>query len=131
MYRENPCAPTTSLRPRGHVGSQRPGCVDVSETPRHVRDVLEQVLLEDESVVGLDLRAIDAEGHAAQCLQLQPRRGDDHVGVDVLTGLQRDAAGVDVIDLIGHHIDAALADEVVQVAIQDRAQPLPTGCTAA
>ena len=57
-------------------------CVGVADAPRHVRHVFEQVLLVHEPVVRVDLLAVDADGDAAQRLQLQAGCRDDHVGVE-------------------------------------------------
>ena len=32
--------------------------------------------------------------------------------------------GVDVVDVVGHHLGAAVADRVVEVVVEDQAQPL-------
>ena len=52
---------------------------------------------------------------AAERLQLQSGGGDDDVGVEALAGRQHDAGGVDVVDVVGHHLGAAIADVVEQI----------------
>ena len=61
---------------------------------------------------------------AAEGLQLQAGGGDDDVGVEVLPGLQRDAGGVEVVDVVGDHLDAAVADRREQVAVGVQADAL-------
>ena len=60
----------------------------------------------------------------AERLQLQAGGGDDDVGVDALTGPQHDAGRVDVVDVVGHDLRAAVADRRVEVVVEDQAQPL-------
>ena len=61
---------------------------------------------------------------AAERLQLQSGGGHDQVGVDPLAGRQHDAGGVDVVDVVGHHLGAAFADVLEQVSVEDQAHPL-------
>ena len=68
----------------GHVGAQRPGGVGVADAPGQVGHVFEHVRLVDESVLWLDLGAVETDLHAAEGLQLQTGGGDDDVGVEVL-----------------------------------------------
>ncbi len=32
--------------------------------------------------------------------------------------------GVDVVDVVGHHVDPAVADRLVQIVVEDQAHPL-------
>ena len=82
------------------------------------------MLLVDEAVLRLDLGAVDAQRDAAERLQLKSGGGDDHVGIDALPGPQHDAGGVDVVDVVGDHLDPAVADRLVEVVVEDQAQPL-------
>ena len=61
---------------------------------------------------------------AAERLQLQAGGGDDDVGVEVPAGFERDAGGVDMVDVVGDHLGAAVGDGGVQVGVGDQAQPL-------
>ena len=80
--------------------------------------------LVDESVLRFDLLAVEADRRAPERLQLQAGGGDDDVGVEVLSRIQRDAGGVDVVDVVGHQFDAAGADRREQVAVGDQAHAL-------
>ncbi len=110
--------------PGGHVGPQRPRRVGIAHTPCQVGHVLQQVRLVDEPILWLDLVAVEADGGAAECLQLQTGGGDDDVGVEVLSGLQRDARRVDMIDVAGDDLSAAVADRGEQVGVGVQAYPL-------
>ena len=111
-------------RPRRHVGAQGPRRVRVTQAPRRVGHIFEKMTPEDEPLVRVDLLAVDADPDAAQRLQLDAGRGDDDVGVEVSAGAQRDAGGVHVVDVIGHHVDVARRDGLVEVAVEDEAHPL-------
>jgi len=68
------------------------------------------VRLVDEAVAVIDPFAVQADGGPAQRLQLQAGRGDDDVGVEVFAGFERDAGGVEVVDVVGDDCGAAVVD---------------------
>ena len=82
------------------------------------------MLFVDEPVLRLDLRAVDAQLHTAERLQLQAGGGDDDVGIDALTRTQHDAGPVEMVDVVGHHIRTTIADGRVQIVVENQAQPL-------
>ncbi len=110
--------------PGGDVGAQRPGCLRVAHTPEQVGHVVEHVRLVDEAVAGIDLDAVQADRGAAERLQLQAGGGDDDVGIEVLTGFECDTGGVEMVDVVGDHVGAAVGDRGVQVGVGDQAHPL-------
>ncbi len=109
---------------RSQVGAQRPRRVRVAHAPRRVGDVLKQVAPEQEPVVRVDLLPVDADRDAAKRLQLDAGRGDDDIGVEPLTRAKRDTGRIHVIDVVGDHVDVAVADGLVQVRAEHEAQPL-------
>ena len=111
-------------RAGGHVRAQRPGGVGVADAPDQVGHVLEHVCLVGEPVLWLDLGAVHGDPHAAECLQLQAGGGHDDVGVEVPAGLEHDAGCVDVVDMVGDHLEGALADLFEHIAVGHQAHAL-------
>src|SRR3546814_7986803 len=72
----------------------------------------------------IDGIAVDAYRNLAGDRELEAGRGDDDVGVEMLAGLQLDAALVETLDMIGDDRRLARLHRLEKIGVGDEAQPL-------
>ena len=109
------------------VGLQRPGGVGVPDREGEVRDVAEHHPAVDQDLALVRLLAVDLELHPAEEEQVQPGRGDDHVGLQLLARLELDPARGEVVDAVGDDLGAAVVERFEEVAVGHDAEPLVPG----
>ena len=84
-------AEQTACEQRCGVGAERPRGVGVPDDEDGVGEVLQHHTVPEELVGDAHRLPVDGQRGAARDLQAQPRRGHDHIGVEVLAGADGDA----------------------------------------
>lgn len=109
---------------RGHVGAERPRGVPVADNLAHVGHVGQHGEAPHVLFGDIDGLAVDGEVNAAQEAQVQPRGGDDDVGVKLLAGVEEDAIADDALDGVGDNAGTPAVETLEEVAVRAQAQTL-------
>ena len=114
----------------GQIRLQRPGRVGVPEGEGEVGDALEHDPLVRQPRRDVDRVAVDTELRTAGELQLEPRRRDDDVGIELAARREADAPLGEGVDVVGDDVGLARPDGAEQVTVGRDAHPLVPGPVA-
>src|SRR6185503_11258137 len=109
------------------VGAQGPTGPEIPEHPGKVGDAREHHSPVGDRIGKSQLLAVDKEVDVAEHANVEARRGNDNLGVELLSGFEQDTRGLEPFDLVGYHRCLAASDALEQIGIRNEGDALSPG----
>ena len=110
---------------RHQIGAQRPAGAEIAEHPDQVRHAGEHHAAIGDGIGEIQRLAVDRKRDVAEHAEIEPGRGDDDVGLELVAGFQENALFGEAVDLVGDDRGLAALDALEQVGIGNEGDALP------
>ncbi len=109
---------------RNKVRAKCPRSIGVANTKSKIWNVAEQAAFIDKGVTRIHRQAVHVEARRAKNKQLQARRGNNDIRIELLAGLQADSMFREGFDLIGNDGRFSFANCLKKIRVRHKAKTL-------
>src|SRR5215510_16597743 len=104
------CLSSLQTKSATRFGAQGPAGPEIPEHPGKVGDAREHHPPVGDRIGKSQLLAVDGKVDVAEHADIEARRGNDDLGVELLSAFEQDALGLEPFDLAGYHRCLAAGD---------------------